>query len=173
MGVDFSGAQTKNTTDVTLAVLRDNCLELEPYQCLPRRLPKVHQELSKRILCLPRDAVVALDFPFAVPQAFANEIADAEKKGPIREMPDLWSIFAEMEYCRFEKMRNSFVKRHGELMRRGDGRNFGGPFSPLHIVNPGMLKMTFHGMRMLHGLWQEGCRVPPLPNRDRNGPILL
>ena len=40
MGVDFSGAKKDNTTEVTLAVLRDNCLELEPYQRLPRRLPK-------------------------------------------------------------------------------------------------------------------------------------
>ena len=89
MGVDFSGAKTKNTTRVTLAVLRDNILELKPHEPLPTRLPQVHQELRNRILCLPRDAVVALDFPFSVPQAFAKEIANKEGKDPIHEMPDL------------------------------------------------------------------------------------
>ena len=82
MGVDFSGAQKKNSTQMTLAVLRDNVLELKPHEPLPTRLPQAHKELRKRILFLPRDAVVALDFPFAVPQDFAKEIARKEGKDP-------------------------------------------------------------------------------------------
>ena len=99
MGVDCSGPQTKNSTQVTrdMAVLIDNVLEPKPHQPLPTRLPQAHKELRKRILCLPCDTVVALDLPIAVPQTFGNEIADKEGKVPIREMPDLWSIVAEME----------------------------------------------------------------------------
>lgn len=36
-----------------------------------------------------------------------------------------------------------------------------------------MVPMTFRGMRMLNGLWQAGCRVPPLPDGGHPGPLLL
>ena len=36
-----------------------------------------------------------------------------------------------------------------------------------------MVPMTFRGMQMLHGLWQQGCQVPPLPDNHKNGPVLL
>lgn len=172
MGVDFSGAETRNATQVTEAVLRGEVLELKPYRTLPRSMPKTHEELKRRIWRLPNNAVVAMDFPFSVPRAFAREVAAKEGKGPVRDMSGLWSVVAEMEYPRFKMLRHSFVKRQGEMLRRGDV-NFGGPFSPLHTINPGMLKMTFEGMRMLHGLWEKGCRVPPLPDEGRSGPVLL
>ena len=174
VGVDFSGAQTSNSTQVTKGVLRGSDLELEPCDALPKNLPCTHNKLKKLILDLRSDSVVALDFPFSVPWAFADALTDAQKKDRAFQMPDLWGIVAEaeMDYSRFEKLRNSFVERHGEVMRRGDA-NFAGPYSPLHVVNPSMLKMTYHGMRILHQFRKAGCRIPPLPDIKCKGPILL
>ena len=174
VGVDFSGAKTNNTTQVTMAVLRGTILELKKCDPLPKSLPSTHDELRNRISRLPCNAVVAMDFPFSVPRLFAEELARKEEANPPSTMPDLWRLVAEpgMEFSRFKELAMSFVKRHGEVMRRGDV-NFGGPFSPLHSVNPSMLQMTFYGMRMLHGLRKAGCRVPPLPDGDCSKAELL
>ena len=172
MGVDFSGGQTGNTTRFTKGVVRGKTLELELHDPLPKTLPATHNKLKELIQGLPNDAVVALDFPFSVPRAFANVLADAQDKNRATQMSDLWGIVAEMKYDRFEKLRDYFVERRGELIRRGDA-NFGEPFSPLHDVNPVMIKMTYHGMRMLHHLREAGCRVPPLPDANCEKQILL
>ena len=174
LGVDFSGGETDNSTQVTQGVLRGSDLELKPRVSLPKRLPATHDKLKELIRSLPSDAVVALDFPFSVPRTFADALTDAQKKDKALQMSDLWAIVAEeeMNYNCFEELRDSFVKRHGEAMRRGDVY-FAGPFSPLHTVNPSMLKMTYHGMRMLHELREAGCRIPPLPDGKCDGPILL
>ena len=172
VGVDFSGGQTGNTTRFTKGVVRGKTLELELHNPLPKTLPDTHNELKKLIHGLPNDAVVALDFPFSVPRAFADVLADAQNKNRATQMSDLWGIVAEMDYDRFEKLRDYFVERRGELIRRGDA-NFGEPFSPLHDVNPVMIKMTYHGMRMLHDLRKAGCRVPPLQHGNCEKQILL
>ena len=36
-----------------------------------------------------------------------------------------------------------------------------------------MVPMTFRGMQMLQSLWNAGCRVPPLEDSGRTGPLLL
>ena len=169
LGVDFSGAKTNNRTEVTKAIWLDGVLKVEAYEPLPRKLPFVHEALQKRILNLPHDAIVALDFPFSVPQPFALELAPCAST-----MPNVWCAAVEKikEFHIFKNLRDSFVKSHGEMMRRGDV-HFGGPFSPLHEFNPSMLQMTFHGMKMLHNLWKEGCRVPPLSHQTHKGQILL
>ena len=173
VGVDFSGAKTKNTTQMTMAVLEGHTLKLQPLEPLPKKLASTHEELKNRIQGLPDNAVVAMDFPFSVPRAFAEKLAEEAEKKPPLTMPDLWSIVAKMDYPKFKKSRDSFVKNYGEIMRRGDA-NYGGPFSPLHEFNPSMLQMTFYGMQMLCLLRREaGCRVPPLPDGNCNGPILL
>ena len=169
IGVDFSGAQTDKNTWITEGELAGGSLKIT--DCRDCRSIK-RKELTELLKCESNDTVAAMDFPFSVPLAFAKELAEKEGKGPVSRMPDLWGIVAEMDYSRFEKLRNSFVKRHGEMMRRGDV-NFGGPFSPLHSVRPAMLQMTFHGMRMLHELWNAGCSVPPLPECARKEPTLL
>lgn len=175
IGVDFSGRKTGNTTEYTMAVLRGDVLELKPYQPLPKTLPATHNELINRMEALPPDAVVALDFPFSVPQAFAIELAKEQKKNLPCTMPDVWKIVYGMDYDSFSKSRGSFVERHGELLRHGDV-NFGGAFSPLREYPPSMWQMTYYGMKLLHRLWtsDDGCfRVPPLPTDKRKGPILL
>ena len=172
VGVDFSGAEKSNTTQVTTAVLRVDALELQPYEPLPKSLPSTHNKLKNLLMSehCNRPTVAALDFPFSVPQAFARELVP-----DVSTMPELWGVVAAMDYNKFKEKRDGFVERHGEVMRRGDA-NLGGPFSPLHEVRPGMLKMTYHGMRLLDGLWNSAeprFQVPPLPKDQRDGPILL
>lgn len=172
MGVDFSGAETKNGTEVTEAVLRGSTLELKPYEALPKELPCTHNELKKRILDLPCNAVISLDFPFSVPWAFAKEIAEAEGNKPASTMSDMWEIVEKLDYCRFKQLRDSSFKRHRELLRCGDS-HFEGPLSPLHVVNPSMLLMTLRGMQLLYDLRGQGCRVPPLADENHKGQTLL
>ena len=173
MGVDFSGAQTRNATRFTMGGLNGDVLELEQRDPLPKTLPATHNKLKELIQGLPDDAVVALDFPFSVPRAFADALTDAKDKSRATQMSDLWGIVAGMEYHIFNELRDCFVKQNGEIMRRGDS-NFDGPISPLKTGGPNMLPMTFYGMKMLHELWENSdYQIPPLPSAGRKGPKLL
>ena len=167
LGVDFSGAEISNTTWVTKAVLQDKTLSVKCCYRPSRNRNEAYETLEKRLLELSPSAVVALDFPFSVPRKFAEEFV----RDPLT-MRDVWSAVANKGYNEFDKLRRSFVERHGEMTRRGDA-HFGGPFSPLKAVNPDMLPMTFHGMRMLHKLRKAGFRVPPLGDDGCEGPTLL
>ena len=170
VGVDFSGAQEKgnqSNTWITEARLHGDTLEIE--DCRPIQRAALIEFLEN---LQEGDSVVAMDFPFAVPRKFAEELLPTAG-----EMPDVWRTVAEniKEYHPFKKLRDRFVERHGEMIRRGDA-NYGGPFSPLKTEgSPVMLPMTFYGMKMLHQLWQseKGFRVPPLSTANRHGPTLL
>lgn len=170
VGVDFSGAKERNTTQFTMGVLNGAVLELKPYESLPKKLPATHNKLLEVIKGLSSNDVVALDFPFSVPKKFAEELSPNATT-----MDSVWRTVAEdiKEYHVFKKLRDRFVERYREMARRGDS-NFGGPISPLKTGGPSMLQMTFYGMKMLHELWENSdCRIPPLPFDGRKGPVLL
>ena len=165
IGVDYSGAKTDNATWKTEAVMRGGTFEIILCSRIKRKpLTEFLEGLQDN------DAVVGLDFPFSVPQAFAKELDPVA-----RSMPEVWKAVDGIGgYNVFDNKRQDFVKRHGEIARSGDA-HFGGPFSPLKLVNPNMLPMTFQGMKLLSRLWDssKGFRVPPLPDNCRNGPTLL
>jgi len=174
LGVDFSGRGTDNATWVTTGCLRGEVLEVVECCRMARKREKAHSELEKRLLKLaeqPDNAVIAMDFPFSLPRKFAVELSPRAST-----MPDVWHTVAEdiKEYHLFKKLCDSFVVRHGEMMRRGDV-NFGGPFSPLKTDGINMLPMTFYGMLMLHRLWTSGKKfqIPPLLLNNTNAPTLL
>ncbi len=161
LGVDFSGAKADKNTWVSRGVLSGGVLTLEHCQPLPRA------GLADLLASLPGSAVAALDFPFSVPEIFASRwLPGAET------MPQLWEAAAAMEFEEFLSLRDGFVAEQGEPLRRGD-LYFPECYSCLHKTNPNMVPMTFRGMQMLNGLWQAGCRVPPLPGQGRTGPVLL
>ena len=166
IGVDYSGAKGDRDTWITGGQPTGSELTIDSCRYIKR------QDLTELLKHQPEDTIAVMDFPFGMPQGFAKVLAKDAGKDPASQMPDLWSITAEMDYGRFEALRNSFVECRGEMIRRGDA-HFGGPFSPLHTTNPSMLQMTFHGMQMLHQLWQAGCSVPPLPACGRKGATLL
>ena len=161
LGVDFSGAKTDKNTWVTRGVLSDGVLEISSCERTPRAA------LTGLLASSPGTTVAALDFPFSVPREFAATWLPAA-----HSMPQLWRAAADMEFSDFMALRDGFVSGHGEPFRRGD-LYFPECYSCLHKANPNMVPMTFRGMQMLHALWQVGCRVPPLPDEGRTGPVLL
>ncbi len=161
LGVDFSGAKADKNTWVTKGVIDRGVLEIESCQPTPRA------ELTVLLASAPDTAVAALDFPFSVPKEFAGHwLPEAQT------MPQLWEAAANMEFADFMALGDGFVAEHGEPFRRGD-LYFPECYSCLHKANPNMVPMTFRGMQMLDALWRSGCRVPPLPDEARTGPLLL
>ena len=177
MGVDYSGAVADNATWITKAVLTGTVLDVICCQRIRRGaltalltrfcINKVHE-----------DAVVAMDFPFGVPMAFAEEF---RAPGP---MPATWAATANafaadpnfVGTMRDDLGNGGRFQRFRNLLRQWDRMHFGKvAYSPLKTGgNPDMFRMTFHGMNMLHALWnQTGCRVPPLNDNGRTGPRLL
>ena len=161
LGVDFSGAKSDKNTWVTRGTLSGNSLEISSCEPTPRA------ELADMLVSAPEKTVAALDFPFSVPREFASYLLPSAE-----DMPELWNATANMEFQDFMALRDGFVLEHGEPYRRGD-LYFPECYSCLHKANPNMVPMTFRGMQMLDGLWRSGCRVPPLPNETRTGPLLL
>ena len=161
LGVDFSGARSDNATWATRALLEEGQLRILSSESVKR------DELSELLMWLPGDAVVAIDFPFSVPQEFSEYWVPGSDS-----MPALWEAASGMEYEEFLRLRDEFCSEKGEPMRRGD-LYFPECYSCLHKFNPNMVPMTFRGMQMLHRLWEAGCRVPPLDDSGRNGPLLL
>ena len=161
LGVDFSGAKSDKNTWVTRGTLSANSLEISSCEPTPRA------ELAILLGSAPKNTIAALDFPFSVPKEFASYLLPSAE-----DMPELWNATANMEFQDFMALRDGFVLEHGEPYRRGD-LYFPECYSCLHKANPNMVPMTFRGMQMLDGLWRSGCRVPPLPNGTRTGPLLL
>jgi hypothetical protein len=161
IGVDFSGAKDDKNTWVTQGVLSGGTLTLDSCQQMPRA------ELAGLLASLHGTAVAAMDFPFSVPDGFAGHwLPEAQT------MPELWEAAAAMEFEEFMSLRDEFVAGHGEPFRRGD-LYFPECYSCLHKTQPNMVPMTFRGMQLLDGLWRGGCRVPPLPDQGRTGPVML
>ena len=161
VGVDFSGAKADNATWVTLARLDGLSLRILSSRSSTRA------ELADLLASLPDETVAALDFPYSVPQQFADFWVPQAT-----EMPALWQEAANMDFEDFLELRDEFCSQNGEPLRRGD-LYFPECYSCLHKFNPNMVPMTFRGMQMLHRLWNEGCRVPPLDDSGRTGPLLL
>ena len=161
LGVDFSGAKADKNTWVTQGILTGGALTISSCESTPRA------ELADLLAALPSGSVAALDFPFSVPRLFAGSwLPEAVS------MPQLWEAAAAMDLPEFMVLRDDFVAEHGEHLRRGD-LYFPECYSCLHKANPNMVPMTFRGMQMLAGLWESGCRVPPLPDQGRTCPVLL
>lgn len=161
VGVDFSGAKSDNATWVTQASFDQGGLRLLSCQ------PMQRAELTGLLCSLPGNTFAALDFPYSVPVEFARIWCPRADS-----MPALWEAASSMEFEEFLALRDAFCAEHGEPMRRGD-LYFPECYSCLHKFNPNMVPMTFRGMQMLHHLWAAGCRVPPLDDAGRSGPVLL
>ena len=149
-GVDFSGAKTDDRTWVAMGTLEGEVLTLDDCR------PVVRAELSQLLLAMSMGSVAALDFPFSVPEIFAQFWVPGAAA-----MPDLWDHASAMDLAQFLELRDRFVADQGEPKRLCDLR-FPECYSCLHKTNPNMVPMTFYGMRLLGPLWRSGCSVPPL-----------
>ena len=177
IGVDFSGAEKEGKTWAAQGQLsEDSILTLDP----PQRIQR--ENLYKLVVELPPPAVVATDFPFGVPAAFAKYICGGVQPS---ELPDVWRRVAAMDKDEFVAARNAFVADNshesnlskwcceGEPIRVCDAR-YPESFSPIHIKgkNVNMVPMTYEGNRLLHRWYQNDPKrwyVPPLPLPDGAG----
>ena len=157
IGVDFSGARSDTNTWIARGWLGENrVLALETVQRIRRA------ELGDLLPTIPTPAVTALDFPFGVPREFAEYVGMASH---CPMMPDFWDAVAAMGLAEYIGQRNRFVVEHGEPRRAGDLKYHRESYSPLHSVNPNMLPMTYHGIRLLHRWHLDQplrWHVPPL-----------
>ena len=161
LGVDFSGARSDDRTWVARGHLAGEAFLLE--SCGPTS----RAQLTEVLRGAEKPTVAALDFPFSVPIEFATWwVPEA------REMPDVWAAASAMEAAEFVSLRDEYVDRRGETKRLCDTL-YPESYSCLHKANPNLVPMTFHGMRMLHGLWSAGCEVPPLKLQSGAPTLLL
>ena len=177
IGVDFSGAGRDNEVGNTWVTTGnfDGTRKLTIDVCRPVSRKKLEQLLTG----LPSSAVAALDFPFGVPESFAAK--EYQFKGTL--MHEMWEIVSEKVHHdpKYVQKMRCRLRTGGDLnelnktLRKWDKRHFSETaYSPLNPANPEMFPMTFCGMKMLHALWKEtNCRIPPLDNAVRTGPVLL
>ena len=176
VGVDFSGGDDDDKVGKTWVTKGySDGGKLTICDCYPIS----RNDLEKLLMNLPSSAVAAMDFPFGVPQSFAK--AEFGFTGTL--MHDMWELVSnklndEPEYIK--KIRPRLRKggnrqKFNKLLREWDQKHSPNiALSPLNPARPDMFPMTFHGMKMLHTLWKKtGCRVPPLDDDERTGPVLL
>ncbi len=177
IGVDFSGAKNEKMTKKTWICegeLTGNDLTIKT--CDPITRKELTKKL-KNLAAIRSDMVVAMDFPFGVPKAFAMFWFEKRPQDFCCQKPetmrDLWAAALRSNH-NLDKLRCSFLKRYGAMLRNSDSK-FGGPLSPLSkAIN--MFPMTFEGMKLLGQL--RACdnlnfRVPPLEGDGQDGPVLL
>ena len=158
IGVDFSGAKAENKTWIAQGILEAGALTLSYARSIKR------DDLRKLLAGIAPPACVAMDFPFCVPDAFAEYISTSPQAF---EMPDVWSTVAAMSKERFIVERDNFVRGNADVepKRYGDKLYRPESYSPLHKVNPNMVPMTYEGICMLRRLHQDHPQhwyVPPL-----------
>ena len=158
IGVDFSGAKQDANTWMARGVLRPDGLQVNEIRAVTRA------ELLRLLQEAPEGSVASLDFPFSVPEPFAEVLA-----GEPRHMADVWAAVADMSMEEFIALRDEFVVEHGELRRECD-LSHGEAFSVLHKANPNMLPMTLRGMQLLHRLQVPDIRILC---QDQPGPARL
>ncbi|MFQ6026250.1 MAG: DUF429 domain-containing protein [Dehalococcoidia bacterium] len=161
LGVDFSGAKSDQNTWLTRGFLGEQGLILEDCRAVTRA------ELTRILAATSGPAVAALDFPFGVPESFAQYW-----QPEATTMPDLWAAAADMELADFIELRDRFVARWGEPKRLGD-TFYPECYSCLHKANPNLVPMTFRGMQLLHQLGCADFQVPPLESTAGPAPIVL
>lgn len=200
IGVDFSGSDS-DVPWITVATLNAGHLTLRCCEPISRN------KLTKRLLDLCKDAnlsdaVVAMDFPFSVPDDFAKSgfgLTDKDKLErfgfPDKNIPDLseaqmperWEFISRLDGLptyikeirhrlgKDQNKKDRDLAKFRTLPRKWDEKQFGSrAFSPLQLAPIQMFPMTFYGMKMLHTLWTETkCKVPPLEIAERTGPVLL
>lgn len=166
IGVDYSGADSDSTigkTWVTKGRFDGEALTIE--ERYPRPVSRV--ELEQLLRNLPVRSVVAMDFPFSVPIAFAESVGHSQS-----EMPALWNAAASMSLDEFK--RKSI--HYSELLRVGD-LAYPNVQPCLRYLPPTiMVNMTFSGMQMLDKLWKTGkFEILPLKPKklDDQLPVLL
>ncbi len=109
IGVDFSGAATEGKTWICEGKLVGSEL------CLTDCLPITRSELTDKLKKLKGPIVVAMDFPFSMPEEFINSFWIEQNKVLGGVVNIVWSRGPELESGRLPRMRRT--SSHSELPR--------------------------------------------------------
>ncbi len=152
-GVDYSGAKTvPNETWLVVGEVSSLGMQVKSVKRTgSHALKKELDELKDLKAC-------ALDFPFSLPMEFLRFLERQEGKEEFQEWQQIATQLVFMSYEAFEDR----VKEYDIEPKRFTDKNCGRPAqSPLHQVNPSMVQMTYHGIRMLASLNPEKYYVAP------------
>lgn len=155
IGIDYSGDKRDRNTWVAQGSLDKRGVLILHGAEMTRR-----KDVIKLLSTASTPAIAAIDFPFCVPQKFAEYLNSG---GKLNAMPDMWRIAASMSLDDFKDKCADFGQP--KLKRAGDETHFRESFSPLNSAQPDMRPMTFRGMKMLHDLHRQYPTrwiVPPL-----------
>ena len=164
-GVDFSAAKVK-PNETWLAVAEVSSLGM---QVKSVKRTGSH-DLKKELDSVKDMTVLGLDFPFALPVEFLRFVERKLEREEYQEWQEVAMQFVFMSYEQFEGM----VEEYDMEPKRFTDKNCGRPAqSPLHRVNPSMVQMTFHGMRLLASLDPKRYFIEPFQDRVQNGCSVL
>ena len=151
IGVDFSGHRTDHNTWVAQGKLTDDGALL--LDGAPHPIRRV--DLYDLLAGVKPPAVVAMDFPFGVPAAFAAHLCP---NTPHIARRDVWRAIYGMSLAQYSGECKSFGKH---IKRICDSWY---PES-MSVLNSRLVPMTYHGITMLHKLdnnHPNRCWIPPL-----------
>lgn len=159
-GVDFSGAKTTpNDTWLVTGHLGSMGLEVASVKN-PGSLA-----LAAELDALPEIRTVGFDFPFSLPVDFMRYLARKLEVDEFQEWQELAMKLVFMTYEQFSAITAEF-----EATKRFTDKNAGRQAkSPLHQVNPNMVPMTFHGIRLLARL--NPSRYAVIPFQSASGSL--
>jgi hypothetical protein len=163
-GVDFSGAKsTPNDTWLVTGHLGSLGLEVASVKN-PGSLA-----LAAELDSLSEMRACGLDFPFSLPIDFMRYLARKLECDEFQEWQELALKLVFMTYEDFAAIANEF-----EATKRFTDKNAGRQAkSPIHQVNPNMVPMTFHGIRLLARLNPSRYSVIPFQSPSPSSCTLL
>ena len=153
MGVDFSGAKVEGKTWVA-----KGCLSSDGQMAINHVQPVLREDLIDILTNVPVATVVALDFPFGLPRVFLESLNYESLNFDFKTMKSVWPRISEMGLADYRQRCKAF----GWHPKRAGDSHY--PVS-MSALNTRLVPMTYHGIRMLHGLDQESPDrwwIPPL-----------
>lgn len=180
IGCDYSAAAAQpNATWLAEGVIQDEATATGDIEIV--RLENVgSHKLADALLALtdansgpsnPAQSPVAvgLDFPFSLPLPLARILLAKQSSAP--SWLELAEFVAGHSYEEFQKLvQDARLPLGGEIKRVADTLTDPKGQSPMHQINPGMLKMTWQGMAMLLTLFKHGLTIEPFGNNGAGAP---
>ena len=161
-GADYSAAAPRpNATWLALGKHQDNALVIYS-------LEKIGSDRLGQSLIEPRESderlLAGLDFPFSWPTAFLEWLEANSKPESIAAPPGESSRERGRRLLRdfnFVQLETKAIEFGREPRRLTDELIRPKAQSPLHRINPGMLKMTWQGATLLQELAEAGFHIAP------------
>ena len=163
-GVDYSAARAQpNATWLAQGRLRPGAGTKNKELVIYNLAKTGSEQLADALIALlvKEKLIAGLDFPFSWPAPFLTWLAGRQE---ISDAGDCSSMI-DWPFTRIEDLALEFGREPRRLtdeLIRPKGQ------SPLHRINPGMLKMTWQGTKLLNRLQKAGCAVAPF---DAPGPL--